>query len=112
MSIEEITKFEEIYEKYWKLAYSIALKVLRNEVDAEDVVQQTFLYLFCHLEKVGDVDSPSTKAYIAKTAEHILFNLILERTQIFGSAATLATLEVGKAMLPHMLKQFILQDAV
>ena len=42
----------------------------------------------------------------------ILFNLILERTQIFGSAATLATLEVGKAMLPHMLKQFILQDAV
>mgnify|MGYP006990162312 CR=1 FL=1 len=30
----------------------------------------------------------------------ILFNLILERTQIFGSAATLATLEVGKAMLP------------
>ena len=43
MSIEEITKFEEIYEKYWKLAYSIALKVLRNEADAEDVVQQTFL---------------------------------------------------------------------
>ena len=38
MSIEEITKFEEIYEKYWKLAYSIALKVLRNEADAEDVV--------------------------------------------------------------------------
>lgn len=76
MSIEEITKFEEIYEKYWKLAYSIALKVLRNEADAEDVVQQTFLYLFCHLEKVGDVDSPSTKAYIAKTAEHRAIDII------------------------------------
>lgn len=57
MPIEEANKFEKIYENYWRLAYSIALKVLRSEADAEDVVQQTFLYLFRNLDKVRDVDS-------------------------------------------------------
>ncbi len=76
MPIEEANKFEKIYENYWRLAYSIALKVLRSEADAEDVVQQTFLYLFRNLDKVRDVDSPSTKAYIAKTAEHRAVDII------------------------------------
>lgn len=117
MSIEEITKFEEIYEKYWKLAYSIALKVLRNEADAEDVVQQTFLYLFCHLEKVGDVDSPSTKAYIAKTAEHRAIDIIRAKQRFVSldnypdftapHTDTLHPLEDALSQLPERYRQLL-----
>ena len=52
------------------------MNLLHNEADAEDVVQQTFLYLFYNFEKLGDVDSPSAKAYIAKTAEHRAIDIL------------------------------------
>ncbi|MES2375392.1 MAG: RNA polymerase sigma-70 factor [Bacteroidota bacterium] len=34
--------FTEIYNRYWRLIYSHVYKMLRNEDDAKDIVQETF----------------------------------------------------------------------
>ena len=43
--------WSEFYELYWKLVYSVALKAGLAEVDAEDVVQETFLKVSKSIKK-------------------------------------------------------------
>lgn len=68
-SAEGKSKFRLLYERYNKLVYWIAMQRLGNREKAEDCVQETFLYIANHLEKVGEVDSKSTKCYVATIAE-------------------------------------------
>ena len=82
------------------------MNLLHNEADAEDVVRQTFLYLFCNFEKLGDVDSPSTKAYIAKTAEHRAID-ILRGNKRFASLE-----DCPDFNSPHMDALHPLEDAL
>ncbi|HON09089.1 MAG TPA: sigma factor, partial [Verrucomicrobiota bacterium] len=39
----DIDAFEELTEKYESKIYSLAMRILQNTHDAEDVTQQTFL---------------------------------------------------------------------
>lgn len=80
--------------------------MLHNEAGVEDVVRQTFLYLFCNFEKLGDVDSPSTKAYIAKTAEHRAID-ILQGNKRFASLE-----DCPDFNSPHMDALHPLEDAL
>ena len=77
-----------------------------NEADAEDMVQQTFLYLFCNFEKLGDVDSPSTKACIAKVAEHRAIDIL------WGKKWFASLEDCPDFNSPHMDALHPLEDAV
>lgn len=61
-------KFNELHEKYYKLVQYIANDILKNAADAEDVAQQTFLYIWENIDKIGDVDSSKAKSYMKKIA--------------------------------------------
>jgi RNA polymerase sigma-70 factor (ECF subfamily) len=47
---ERFAEFEQIYERFRKRVHRIALRITRNAQDAEDVVQESFLLAFLHLE--------------------------------------------------------------
>lgn len=57
----------------------VAMEILQNSADAEDAVQQAFLYLLLHMDKLEDIGSPSTKAYITLTAKHRAIDLYRSR---------------------------------
>ena len=76
---EQKLKAEQLYIKYWPLMCHVAMEILQNSADAEDVVQQAFLYLMLHMDKLGDIDSPSTKAYVSLTAKHRAIDLYRSR---------------------------------
>ena len=48
---EERSKFEQIYYNYRNLMYHIAYRVLKNNQDAEDVVQGTLMKIAEKKEK-------------------------------------------------------------
>ena len=68
-------KAEQLFEKYWHLMCHIAMEILQNPADAEDAAPQALLYLLSHMDKLGDIDSPATKAYVALTAKHRAIDL-------------------------------------
>ena len=61
----EKDKFQLLYNTYCDLLYWIALKRTNRVEDAEECVQETFLYIAKHFEKIGDVNSSKTKGYLA-----------------------------------------------
>ena len=72
-------KAEQLFKKYWHLMCHIAMEILQNPADAEDAAQQALLYLLSHMDKLGDIDSPSTKAYVALTVKHRAIDLYRSR---------------------------------
>jgi RNA polymerase sigma factor (sigma-70 family) len=52
--------FEELYEHHYLKAYRIALRILRNQQDAEDAVQQAFQRAVVNLERFREDSTFST----------------------------------------------------
>lgn len=76
---EQKLKVERLYIKYWHLMCHVAMEILQNSADAEDAVQQAFLYLMLHMDKLGAIDSPATRAYVTLTAKHRAIDLYRSR---------------------------------
>jgi RNA polymerase sigma-70 factor (ECF subfamily) len=62
---EEKCKFVEVYEKYRYFMWYIANTTLQDKHLAEDAVQEAFLALTKHLDKIEEVNSTKTKNFLA-----------------------------------------------
>lgn len=64
-SDEDKGKFEKLYNTYANLLYYIAMQKLNCIEDAEECVQETFFYVAKHFDKIGEINSLSTKCYLS-----------------------------------------------
>ena len=64
-SQEDKEKFEQIYKKYSNLLFHVAMNRLNNRCEAEDCVQDTFLYIAKNFHKIGQIESSETRQYLA-----------------------------------------------
>lgn len=61
---EQKDKFVQIYESYRHFMWYVANEVLWDKYLAEDAVQEAFLALTRHLDKIEKVESPRTKKFL------------------------------------------------
>ena len=76
-------KFEQLYLKYRDLMYYLAFQITKNQEDAEDAVQQAFLYTLENLSKIDDVSSHRTKSFLSIIAEHKAVDLVRKRRTVY-----------------------------
>ena len=70
---------KELFETHRQTMYKIALGILHNSHDAEDVVQNAFLWISNNLEKISHIPCNERRYYFAKIIEHQTLNLIKKR---------------------------------
>lgn len=65
----KMNNIQYIYKRYYKMLYYIALRIIKDEYLAEDVLHNVFIELLKndYLDKVGDIDSDEVKKYLAKS---------------------------------------------
>lgn len=61
----EKEEFIKLYDKYKNLLYWIAFQKTNNIETAEECVQETFLYVAKHFDRIDDVESKRTKCYLS-----------------------------------------------
>ncbi len=66
----------ELFEAYRDMMLKIAMGILHNKSDAEDVVQDAFLWIINNLEKISQISCNKRASYIATIIEHSSLNLI------------------------------------
>lgn len=59
--------------------YHLAYQITGDPEDAEDAVQQAFLYILEHPKKIGAVVSNSTRTFVSIIAEHKAIDLVRKR---------------------------------
>ncbi len=70
----EHAAFVKIYERYWTVLYLHARKILRNEAEAEDVVQEIFSSLWLKRENICLKSTLSS--YLYSSVRYRIFNQI------------------------------------
>ena len=116
---EEQSRFEKLYRAYRGLMFYVANRILQNEQDAEDAVQQAFMKIAENMDKIDALFSPKTRSYVVTIVENKAIDLYRAKqrtgTVEYGDAAGLTVEppeEKGLAgcilQLPPRLRQVIL----
>lgn len=100
---EEQEKFSEIYENYRHFMWYIAQQKLKDTHLAEDAVQEAFLALTRHLDKVEDAHSPGTKKFLATIVRSKAIDLIRKNNPQEELTDELPEGKAGRDILDQLL---------
>lgn len=96
----DLAAFEALTERHEQRVYSLAMRMLRHEQDAEDVTQQTFLSALEHLD--GFRAEASFSTWLLRIATHAALKIIRKRKGIEVVSLEEATEERdGYDTVPH-----------
>lgn len=77
-------KLERLYALYRQLMFYVAYTILHDIPLAEDAVQQAFLRVLGHLEKITDPECPQTKNFLVIIVKNISLNLYNSRRKKYA----------------------------
>ena len=106
-SPQDKDKFQKLYDLYEGLLYHIAWNILHNRQDVEDAVQQTFLKILTHLEKIVQVDCPQTRSYVSIVCRYACLDLVNKR----GRAREVPLDDLDELALQDHIREDFLLDA-
>ena len=66
----------QLFVEYRQMMFKIAMGILHNEYDAEDVVQDAFLWIINNLDKISQIPCNKKACYFATITEHLSLNAI------------------------------------
>ena len=69
--------FRLVFEKYSHLVYYVSFDIVKNDEDAKDVVNEAFLKMFQHRDRIKD--EASLKYYLLVTAKNLSINRYKEK---------------------------------
>ncbi len=69
----------ELFETYREMMYNIALGILHNEPDAEDAVQDAFLWIINNSSKILEIPCYERANYFASIIEHRSIDIYRKR---------------------------------
>jgi len=96
----ELDAFETLTNRHEQRVYSLALRMLRHEQDAEDVTQQTFLSAVEHL--AGFRGEASFSTWLLRIASHAALKVIRKRKGLNTVSLEEATeVSEGVDSIPH-----------
>lgn len=72
---EKQLKIEAIFHAYGTLMFHTANRILNNEHDAEDAVQQALLAIYQNIEKFSDIRCPKSRSFIVTIIERKAIDL-------------------------------------
>lgn len=95
----DLDAFEALTGRYEQRVYSLAMRILRHEQDAEDVTQQTFLSVLEHLNSFRGDASFST--WVLRIASHAALKIIRKRKGLKTISLEEATEPTDSEKIPH-----------
>lgn len=68
-----------LYENNEQLMYNVAYKILHNRFDAEDAVQDAFVSVINHLEKIREINCNETRFYLVIIVKNAALNMLRKK---------------------------------
>ena len=109
-SDEDQSKFVQLYHKYRYFLWYLARERLQDDHLAEDAVQETFLALPRHMDKVGSVESAATRNFLATIVKNKATDLLRKRQKIMEDEETSQKQE-AEVSGEDLLNQYLAQES-
>jgi RNA polymerase sigma-70 factor (family 1) len=103
--------FEEIYKRYWMIMYTHALKMLKSEDDARDVVQEVYTNLWLKSQSLHDDVNLGGYLFIS-TKNKVLDVIARERVRIDYTKSLIAFAELHNNTILDPIEEKELMQAL
>ena len=107
-------KIEKLYTLYEQKMYRLAYGIVHNEAQAEDIVQESFIKIFSHIDKIEKAESVEMKRWILNIVknEAIDYYRRNKRHLKLDNAMKLEQLEVKKDNVDDRLQEIIREEYI
>lgn len=78
---DEKSKFDRLYEKYWRLMLYAAKGILKNEQDAEDCLHEAYIKVIKNIHNIGEIDCHETRNYLVIIIRGICFDFLAKKSR-------------------------------
>ncbi len=75
----DLELINKLFEKYEQMMFDVALRILQNRSDAEDVVQDAFSWLINNPKAISQITENEQSFYLAGMVKHISLNYIKKK---------------------------------
>ena len=104
---DEKEKFTEVYEQYQHFCWYAAHQILGDDYLAEDAVQETFLALTRHLDKIEVVESSRTRKFLMTIAKSKAIDILRKQKGELSVEELEYDIPAGQ---PDALSQYITRE--
>ena len=82
LNTEEKSKFEQIYHRHKNTLFFQALKIVKNENDAEDILQEAFIKIAKNIKSIHDIKSRETLSFLIVITKNTAYDYIRKASKI------------------------------
>ena len=82
LDTDEKSKFEAIYYRHRNTLFYQALKIVKNETEAEDILQEAFIKIAKNVRSIGDIESRETISFLIVITKNTAYDYIRKSSKI------------------------------
>lgn len=112
LSADEKNKFESIYNKHKNALFHKAMSIVKNEKDAEDILQEVFIKVARNIRSIGDVKSKETLSFLMVITKNTAYDYIKKSSKIIEISFEDDQSIIDEKSLPDLLGNIEYQEIV
>lgn len=103
LNINEKNKFEAIYYKYKGMLFYTALNIVKNDNDAEDILQEAFIKTAKNIKLINDIESRETASFLIVITKNTAYDHIRKTTKITELPLSENEIGINEDRLNHLV---------
>ena len=112
LNTEEKSKFESIYYRHKNALYHQAMSIVKNEKDAEDVLQEAFIKIAKNLKSISDIKSKETVSFLLVITKNTAYDYIRKSSKIIELPLTETEVALDDSALSNLVSNIEYQEIV
>ena len=109
---EEKIKFESIYYRHKNALYHQAMSIVKNEKDAEDVLQEAFIKIAKNIKSISDIKSKETVSFLLVITKNTAYDYIRKSSKIIELPLTETEVALDDSALSNLVSNIEYQEIV
>jgi len=82
LDIDEKNKFEAVYNRHKNALFNQAMSIVKNEKDAEDILQEAFIKIAKNIKSFDDIKSKETLSFLIVITKNTAYDYIRKSSKI------------------------------
>ena len=112
LNTEEKSKFESIYYRHKNALYHQAMSIVKNEKDAEDVLQEAFIKIAKNIKSISDIKSKETVSFLIVITKNTAYDYIRKSSKIIELPLSETEGALDESALDNLVSNIEYQEIV
>lgn len=112
LNVDEKSKFGVIYHRYKNTLFYQALNIVKNENDAEDVLQEAFIKIAKNIGAIDDIKSKETVSFLIVITKNTAYDYIRKSSKIVELPLSETESAIDESALDNLISNIEYKEIV